>query len=222
MRQNLIILFVLISTFALGQNHFVGFQTGLNLTSVTPKENLENSSMRTGFIGGITYDLKFSNRFQIGIDALYSQQGFKNKMIYVDAENIYVLEENYKAKYDYLSFPIKIGYEMGNKIKIISKIGIIPAFLVIAKHTYPEFNDNREVIGHESTNFKDYVSKFDFGGLIEVGIENGLSDNIILCSSLSFKHSLTTFLNSDYLDRYDDPAMKHYGFSLSIGLKYGL
>jgi len=203
MRKFLSFLFILISTIALGQNHFVGIQSGLNFTSVKPNEDLENSSMRTGFIGGVTYDLKFTNRYQIGIGLLYSQQGFNDKPIYVEDENVYVLDEKIKMNYDYLSFPIKFGYEMGNRIKIIPKIGIIPAYLVKANH-------------------KDYVSKFDFGGLIEVGIENDLSDKIVLCSAISYNQSLTNYFNSDYFDRYDDSARKHYGFSLSVGFKYRL
>jgi len=222
MKQNLVILFILISTFALGQNHFVGFQAGLNLTSITPKEDLENSSMRTGFIGGITYDFKLSIKYQIEIDALYSQQGFTDKMIMVENGQVRVGEENYKVKYDYLSFPIKIGYRMGDKTKIIPKIGIIPAFSVSAKLSYPKFDNDGNIIDWGSENHKDYVSNFDFGGLIEIGIENELSNNFIFCSAISYKHSLTTYYNSDYFDRYDDQARKHYGFSLSVGLKYKL
>lgn len=203
MRQFLSILFILISTFAIGQNHFVGFQSGLNFTSVKPNEDLKNSSMKTGFIGGVTYDLNFSNRYQIGVGVLYSQQGFNDQPIFVEGENGYVLDEKIKIRYDYLSIPIKIGYEMGNKIKIIPKIGVTPAILVKAKH-------------------KDYVSKFDFGGLIEVGVENDLSENIVLCSAFSYKQSLTNYFNSDYFNRYDDTARKHFGFSLSVGLKYRL
>lgn len=204
MRQNLIILFILLSTIAFGQSHFVGLQTGLNFTSITPKDDLKNAGMKIGFIGGITYNFKFSNRYKIGIEALYSQQGFTDKLIISEGNQVYVGEENYKVNYDYLSFPIKIGYEIGNKLKTIPKIGIVPAFSI----------GNREVI--------DYLSKFDFGGLIEIGIENEFSDNIILCSTLSYKHSLTTFHNSKYFDRYEDSKRKHYGFSFSIGLKYRL
>jgi hypothetical protein len=127
MKQNLIILFILISTLALGQNRFIGLQTGLNFTSVKPNEDLENSGMRTGFTGGFTFDHKFSERYQIGIDALYSQQGFTDKIIFVEDGQVHVGDENYKVKYDYLSFPLKIGYEMGNKTKIIPQIGIVPA-----------------------------------------------------------------------------------------------
>lgn len=222
MKQKLVIVFILISTFALGQNHFVGFQAGLNLTGVTPNEDLENSGMRTGFIGGIAYEFKFSGKYQIEIDALYSQQGFTDKMIMVEEGQVRVGEENYKVKYDYLSFPVKIGFEMGDKTKIIPKIGIIPALSVSAKLSYPKFDNNGGIIGRGSENHKDYVSNLDFGGLIEVGIENELSNNLIFCSAINYKHSLTSYYNSDYFDRYDDQARKHYGFSLTVGLKYRL
>jgi hypothetical protein len=63
----------------------------------------------------------------------------------------------------------------------------------------------------------DNVSKFDFGGIVEFGIETDLSENFILCSNFNYKHSLTTFSNSDYFDGQD---MRHYGFSVIVGLKY--
>jgi hypothetical protein len=57
------------------------------------------------------------------------------------------------------------------------------------------------------------------GGLIEIGFEKQLSDNLLLCPVLNYKHSLTTFSNSNYFDGND---LRHYSFSISIGLKYKL
>ncbi len=220
MKKVLLILFILISISAFGQKHFIGVQAGINLTNLTAKDIFNDTKMRTGFIGGVSYELKFSKKYQFGIDALYTQQGFIDKMIYVDDYgNETGNNENFKFNYDYFSIPLKVGYEKGEKIKIIPRIGVVPSILLKAETIMPKFDSTGSVIGHETVDTKDYVSKFDLGGLVELGFERKLSDNILLCPSLTYKHSLTTFSNSDY---FDGGNMRHYGFSISIGLKYGL
>lgn len=221
MRQILIFLFISISTITLGQKHYFGLQAGLNNTNLTAKESFEDTGMRTGFIGGITYELKFSNRYRIGVDLLYSQQGFDNKPMPIDDMRTYMVEEdiyyNY-YNYDYLSIPIKIGYEIGNTIKLIPLLGLVPAFVIKSEIKSPKIDENGFIdIGERITNQKDYVSRFDFRGLVEVAIEGNLSKHIVLSPTVTYKHSLTTFSNTDYFDGYN---MRHYGFSVAIGLKY--
>lgn len=63
------------------------------------------------------------------------------------------------------------------------------------------------------------VSKFDFGGLIELGCGYELTDKFELFSSLAYRKSLMTFSNANY---FDTSKMRHYGYSISIGLKYKL
>jgi hypothetical protein len=57
------------------------------------------------------------------------------------------------------------------------------------------------------------------GGLIEVGFEKQLSDNVFLSPTLNYKHSFTTFSNSNYFNEKD---LRHYSFSIFVGMKYRL
>jgi hypothetical protein len=218
-KQILTILFIALTTTAFGQTHIIGMQAGLNLTNITANEIFYNSEMRAGFTGGITYDLKLSDRYRIGVDVLYSQQGFTEKFSLVDEIGTYYGEVNSEMNFDYLSIPIKFGYEMGTKIKIIPKIGIVPAFPVTAESIIPKLNDSKVVIGQETVDQMGYISKFDFGGLIEIGIERALSEKLIICSALAYKHSLTTFSNINY---FGDHNLRHYGLSVTFGIKHGL
>lgn len=218
MRQILIFLFIFISSVALGQKHLIGIQGGLNLTNFTSKEGFANTSTKTGFIGGITYDLMLTEKYVLEIDVLYSQRGVNNQFSIVDDYGQYAGQVETEMNYDYLSFPIKIGYKLGNKVKIIPKIGIVPATVIKAEITSPIFGGNGGMVtGKETIDHKDYVSKFDFGGIVEFGIETDLSENLIFCTNLNYKHSLTTFSNSDYFNGQDK---RHYGFSVAVGLKY--
>jgi opacity protein-like surface antigen len=218
MRQILIFLFIFITSVALGQKHLIGIQGGLNFTNFTSKEGFANKSTKTGFIGGITYDLMLTKKYVLEIDVLYSQRGVNDQFSIIDDYGQYSGQVETEMNYDYLSFPVKIGYKLGNKLKIIPKIGIVPAAIIKAEITSPTFGGNGGIVtGKETIDHKDYVSKFDFGGIVELGIETDLTKNIIFFSNLNYKHSLTTFSNSDYFNGQD---MRHYGFSVAIGLKY--
>jgi len=220
MRQILIFLFIFITSVALGQKHLIGIQGGLNFTNFTSKEGFANKSTKTGFIGGITYDLMLTKKYVLEIDVLYSQRGVNDQFSIIDDFGQYAGQVETEMNYDYLSFPVKIGYELGNKLRVIPKIGIVPAAIIKAEITSPTFGGNGGIVtGKETIDHKDYISKFDFGGIVEIGIETNLSENLIFCSNLNYKHSLTTFSNSDYFDGQD---MRHYGFSIAVGIKYRL
>ena len=217
MKRIVIIVFILLSSIAFGQNHFLGVQGGGSITNITAKEDFNDTGMRTGFSGGISYTLKISKKYQLGVNALYSQFGFTDDIILTDDIGAYLGKEINKFNYDYLSIPLKMGYVMGNKVRVIPRIGIVPSFLLDAKTIVPYFDSNGNIVSHKTLDVKDDVSKFDFGGMIELGFENRLSDNILFCLDLNYKHSVTTFSNSDYFDGLN---MRHFGFSVVVGLKY--
>lgn len=218
MKKILLILFISLSINVLGQEHFVGVQAGLNFTNISSKEVFDDAEMRTGFSGGINYELKTSGKFQYEINVLYSQRGFNERIILMNEYGVEMeIKDDFKFYYNYFSIPLKVGYELGNKMKIIPRVGIVPSFLSKAGIVAPQFDGNGNVTGHETTVHTDYVSRFDFGGLAELGFERELSGNMLLCAALDYKHSITTFSNSDY---FDNSKMRHYGYSISIGVKY--
>lgn len=216
MKQITLFLCILISSVVLGQKQLIGIRGGLNFTNFTSIKGFENRLTRTGFVGGITYDLMLDEKFGIGIDFLYSQRGVTDKFILRNEIGV-IGEENTEMNYDYLSIPIKFGYEFGNKLKFIPKIGIVPAMALKAKITSPTYNETGMFTGMETIDHIDYVSKFDFGGMVEIGLERDISKNVVLCSSINIIHSLTPFSNSDY---FDGNNMRHYGYSVTAGLKY--
>ncbi|WP_299583976.1 outer membrane beta-barrel protein [uncultured Sunxiuqinia sp.] len=219
MRHFIILFFFLVSSVALGQKHLIGIQGGVNLTNFSSNESFENTTFRTGWIGGLTYDWLLNDKYRFGLDILYAQRGIKDKFYLMDDNGVYTGEIKTEMNYDYLSFPLKFGYVFGNRVRLIPKIGIVPALVMKAEITVPGFDDNGMITGWETVDHKDYVTQFDLGGIGELGIETDLSERLILCSSFSYKHSFTTFSNSGYFDGYQ---LRHYGFSIALGIKYRL
>ncbi|MPM96525.1 hypothetical protein SDC9_143689 [bioreactor metagenome] len=213
------LIFIFISSFAFGQKHLIGMQGGLNFTNFTSEVVFENTTIRTGFVGGITYDLMLNESYRIGVDVFYSQQGARDIFIVMNEQGEYVRDMDIKMYYDYLSVPVKIGYELGDKIRFIPKLGVVPAFAIKTEITAPAFNENRIVTGEVTLDHINYVSKFDTGGIAEIGMETDVSKNIVFCSNLNYKRSLTTFSNSNY---NEGAHMRHYGFSITAGIKYRL
>jgi hypothetical protein len=215
MKKLLIIILFTASLSAFGQNHYLGLQGGINMTNLPAKKSFPDAEMRIGFIGGFNYEYKTSKNYRLGIDILYSQQGFiHNLRVYDDGRGETGISE---YKFDFFTIPIKIGYELGNKIKVIPKLGIVPSFLLKGEIILPEFDNEGNVISYETINYEDFVNNFDFGGCFELGFEGKLSENIKISPSLSFKHSIMEFFKSDSFDRID---MIHKGFSISMGFKY--
>jgi len=219
-KKLLMIILTGISMNVSGQVHSIGIQFGSNLTNLTASNSFADSKFRTGIIGGFNYEFLFKNKYSLGADLLYSQQGFKDNVTFTDESgNIIGGNAETNFYYDYLVLPIKFGYSIGHNLKGFAKIGVCPSILLKAETTLPKVYSEGNVAGYEAFDVKDNVSKFDLGGLIELGADYGVRDNLKLVTSVSFRQSITTFSNSDY---FSECKMRHYGIALSLGLKYNL
>jgi len=220
LKKLLLIILTGISMNLAGQVHSIGIQFGSNLTNVTSDNSFEGSKFRSGIIGGFNYEYLFKDNFSLGADLLYSQQGFKYKLTYTDSNGyLFGGSADSKLYYDYLALPIKFGYSIGHKLKGFAKVGVCPSILLKAETTMPLEDSKGNLIGYQTFDDKENVSKFDLGGLIELGADYGILDNLKLFTSVSFRQSLTTFSNSLYLN---ESTTRHYGFAFSLGLKYNL
>lgn len=205
---------------AMSQVHSLGVQGGLNISNISAKDLFNDTENRNGFIGGVKYELILSEKYSIGADLFYSQQGFLDKMIFTDETGSPTGEStDFKFYYDYLSLPIKVGYSFGENFKIMPKIGIQPSLLISAKNTTPKFSDTGDLIGEETIEVKENVSRYDVAGLIELEFDYAISLNINLFTSVIGKYSLTTFSNSDY---FRQGELRHKSLMISLGVKYKL
>lgn len=213
--RKIIAILILISTItASGQNHFIGVKSGINWTSVNSDYSLNNSNKRTGFSGGLTYQFKINNSFSLGIDLLYAQKGFNSDINFINPSGEPVgPDEESNFNYDYFSFPLKAGYSIGNTISGFINLGVVPAFIVKAETIVPTFE------GSETIDATDEVTSFDFGGIVEIGASYAILDRLLIVTSFGYQHSLTSLSNSDY---FPESNVKHYGMTLSIGVKYAL
>jgi hypothetical protein len=166
-----IFIILIIATFQVkGQSHLIGVNLGIGYSNVTSVWFPTQNRNRKVFSGGLSYEYLFKKHLLFDADFIYNQRGFDNN-------NIKFLDVDYQPtgqtassqfKYEYVSFPIKSGYNIGNKIFGLLKIGVIPSILVQANTSTVIFDIDKNIIGTEFINETKSVNKFDISGIIEI------------------------------------------------------
>lgn len=220
MKNTLLIILAISTLKVAGQNHFLGVKGGANSTNITSINFSSQNDARTGLTAGLTYEFLIKKHFSIGADLIYNQRGFTDDLIFTDNLGNPTFEK-YKIKfnYDYISLPVKTGFNIGTKLFGFTNIGVIPSLLVDAKTIAPTFDTDGKLTGKETFDVTNQVSKFDFAGLVEIGGGYKLNGRYWLFTSLSYQYSLTTITNSDY---FANSKIRHNGMNLTIGLKCAL
>lgn len=219
--KSIFFFFLTITTITLwGQNHLLGVKGGVSWTNVTASNFAKDRNFRTGFAIGFTYDYIFKKHFSTGADIIYNQQGFTIDNIFVDElGNPTGKKATSKFNYDYISIPLKAGFNYGKTIFGFANIGLTPSILIVAKTTTPTIDFYGTTIQGETFNITDRVNKFDIGGLVEIGGGYKFKGRYWLFTSFSYQHSFTSITNAEYLT---NSKIRHYGFTLNLGLKCAL
>jgi hypothetical protein len=219
--RNIILFFLTITTITVrGQNHLLGVKGGANWTEVTATNFSNDRNFGTGLAIGLTYDYLFKKHFSAGADIIYNQRGFTNDIIFTDdLGNPTGRKEIIKFYYDYITMPLKVGFNYGKTVYGFANLGLTPSILVDAKTITPTYDYNGTVITGETSNITNEVNRFDIGGLVEIGGGYKFKGRYWLFSSFSYQHSFTTITNSDY---FANSKLRHYGMTLNLGLKCAL
>jgi hypothetical protein len=207
-----------ISINSFGQVQTIGLQSGLNITNYRSNVLPSGTDNRYGLIGGLNYGLLFQSKYSVDINFLYNQQGFGDKITFTDNKGNFLQSGIMKFYSDYLSLPLKIGYVLGDKFNGFAKMGICPSILISAQTTTPIIDASGNITGDNKSDSKSSLSKFDLGGLIELGAGYRLSENFDIFTSLMYSQSFNSFSKQIIMNG----SIRHSGLSLSLGLKYRL
>jgi hypothetical protein len=220
MKRILLIILTITTLKVAGQSQFIGVIGGVNLTNTTSDFFLNQPDSRTGLTAGLTYEYLLKKHFSVGADLIYNQRGFSEEYIileYFGNPTIGKITETYN--YDYVSLPIKTGFNFGTTFYGFTNIGVIPSILVNANKTLSFFDIDGNLTTNYTSDLTNRVSKFDFAGLIEIGGGYKFKRVFWLFTTFSYQHSFTTITNADYIANF---KIRHNGMALTIGLRYAL
>jgi hypothetical protein len=208
------IIIVSINLMVVSQSNLFGIKGGANWCNQTGNF-FNNSEYIQRFSFGLDYGFKFQNNLKIGGNILFSQTGFKDPFIFTnELDPFYV-----KFRYDYLSIPLKVGYEYGNKVFVYGNIGIATSLLLNANTTSPVFNENFEEVGRNEYVVTDKVAPIEFGGIIEIGFGYTFFQKIGVYVEGNFHHGFTSITTNDY---FSGKTIFNYRASANLGIRYKL
>lgn len=222
MRNLFLLFFIFVAAINVnGQNHFIGVKGGLSWTTARGYSEDYKDDFRTKLTMGFTYDYFLKKHFSIGADLLYDQRGFA----YADSPLTYgdLFDQDFGRKllrmrnYNYISVPLKAGFNYGEKVFGFANICLVPSWLVYAENRSLILNPDGFISSSRTSSITENAKKFDLGGLIEIG--GGYKfGRYWLYSSASYQHS---FINIENYNIPGNPTLLH-GFKLNLGLKYAL
>jgi hypothetical protein len=212
----LILVFIITTCNTYGQNYSIGVIAGYKNSNVK-SENFGNTKSRKGIELGLSLEKNLGKKIFSEVGLLYSQKGFVLEGPFTDLTGqptglISITHLNY----NYISLPLKIGFNYGNKISGFINIGLAPSLLLNSNHTTEAIEGIVEEVSGSTT---ESVSKFDIGGLIELGGKYKLSNWCFLFSSVELESSFISISNEEY---FREESIKHYGINIKVGLKYAL
>jgi hypothetical protein len=203
MRYIFLLILTITSLSVTSQTHQVGIKGGENWSNMISRNVLPvKSYSRKGIAVGITYDYILKKYYSTGVDIIFNQRGFSINGV--------------KFNYDYLAFPLKIGFNYGRKVYGFTNIGFTTSIILKAIAIEPDHYEFGQLIHGRSYNDTNEVNKFDFGGLIEIGCGYKFKERYWVFSSFSFDNSFKVISYPSY---FEYNKIKHYSRTLNLGLK---
>lgn len=194
------------------QHYYLGYHFGFCRNGVKSNGNLIGTSQHN-FSTGLTFNYTSVKKLRLGAEVLYEKRGF-NVGYTVILKNF---DERFITNYhhqNYLSIPLKIGRQAGNKIHGYADIGLVPAFHLKSTFRYPRTDSSFNITGEITENEQLAIRPFDLGALIDFGVGYNLTDKISILSSIRIQNSLFEF-SKDY-------QMSHRAATLFLSFRYKL
>lgn len=130
-----------------------GIKAGMNVSSLSTEEGLDDQKSKIGFNAGVFMNAPLAENFSIQPELLYSQYG--------DKANATVAgnEYSYSRKLDYVTLPVMFQYNATPSFYL--EAGPEFGLLVSAKNKVKNETSGQTVT--ESDNYKDDLNGFNFG-----------------------------------------------------------
>jgi hypothetical protein len=184
--------------------------TNLNFPIIHTQAQGAKRSFKQGAYAALTYDILFKKNLLFGLEVSYVGYGIKSQFSTIG------LLHKYEEQYDYISVPLKFGFQTDGKFYAFGQFGFVASVLVnqFAKSETVNTDGQIEHI-HYSTSLG-FITPIDIAALGEIGIGYKYK-KIAWFSAFGFRHSLSKLQDSRYVSE-----RRFYNFLFSTGVKYQL
>lgn len=181
-----------------------GVKAGMNISSLSQEEGLDDQGSKIGFNAGLFMNAPLAENFSIQPELIYTQYGSKYDDTVLNGNRI-----SFAKNLDYIALPVMFQYNATPEFYL--EAGPEFGLLVSAKDKAKNESDN-DVI-YESDNFKDRLNGFNFG--VGLGAGYYFTPNI----------GLTARYVAGFTDIYKDgensgDAVKNNVFQVGLAYKF--
>lgn len=220
MKQRFVLLFVVaFAQYQMAWSQFskyrqFGIKAGMNISNVHADLTSYNSKDLLGSSFGFTYDRVRMRFLTIGTEINFIQKGYGKEVTLVNSLNQPLGSFVNQNRISYISIPLKLGVQLGNRFYIFGTAAIIPGLVYKAISEIPVFDNNGNVTSTYTEDIKSQVSKLDLASQVEVGF--GITRG-------RFKIYLSGAKMDSFVNLWDDPStvfnIKSTGLIAAIGMK---
>jgi len=132
-----ILLIFIMSSLVYGQEKItLGFQGGINLSSIRGFSQEDTFSRAIAIRGGIHGEYHFSSNFSAVINVSYDKKGVERKIIAFDPSQGGFAEFTTRINHNYIGVPVMFRYTLGkeNKVRYFANVGPYVGFLLKVKN----------------------------------------------------------------------------------------
>jgi hypothetical protein len=217
MKKFLLFIFISSSISLSAQQHFIGFKAGLLSSNINQLQQdydyYEYTRNLNSITLGFSYDFVFKSNFTLGAELNYNRKGFTNGVsVQINFDNNF---NRYELSSKYISLPLKIGYQIGNKAFFDIHTGIISSLRI--SNDFKEFDKEGNEI-YKPLYFEQYTGSYmEASAFLEMGVGYMFERGNRAFISYAFQQSFTNI--SDW-KKSDD--LFFYAMSVCIGVQYKL
>ncbi len=196
----------------------IGIRSGLALSRARGTEFFEDTEPLFGFVGGLSLDHFINNKFYVSVDAIYSEMGFKVPVIYTDETGLPIASSDFKYKFSYFSFPLRLNWQGKWRLKPFASLGLAPQLLSKARVLTPGIPSQGNIEpGWDETELNQ-TPTFDLSGNAQLGASftwNGFTFQ-------SFLEAQQGLINQTDTDFFEQNKFWHQAASFNVAIKYQL
>lgn len=183
-----------------------GLKGGLNVSNFSGDTEGIDFKSRFGFNAGGFVEIKFSEKFALQPEILYSTQGAKVDNFNLDVDGIGTVNADVAFNFAYINVPVMFKYFAAEKFSL--EAGPQIGFLVSA-----ETKTKVDGYGSSKVDIKDNFESIDFG--LNLGAGYDFTENL----SVGARYNLG-LANIAKTEEGDDSKVHNGVFSLSVGYKF--
>lgn len=183
-----------------------GIRNGLSISGLKVKNGHKNDT-RWAYTGGFSLDYNLNKHFVLGADVLYAPRGVHNDRWVIGIGGMRAKVSN-QYDLEYLSVPLKAGFQLGKKLKGTLFIGVVPSGLLVAYRKVGSDDTSGETKDQVTGDYK----RFDMAGMLELNGDYQIKERYSIGVSVNAQQSFTEVRKNltNYSYTFSLRLMRHF------------